>query len=474
MYTIHTKIKIPDSKIVNTILAFYSCFTSAKKELYLVGGCIRDLLLDKTPKDYDLCTDATPEEVKQILSHCMGLTFIDTGLKHGTITVHDTIHDTFIEITTYRIDGKSDDCRHPNEVIFTPSLEEDLKRRDFTINSFAYDLLYNNLIMLDQSYLDDLHNGVIRAVGNPTQRFTEDALRMLRAFRFAAQLGFTIEYQTYKAIEKCAHLLSKISKERIRDELTKILLSDNPRYLELIVCADLEPYMFYDNTPMTDMLMCEHQNPWHYTDVFHHTLDVIERVPKNFELRWAALFHDMGKPSVKKQRPKGPEGHYVYYNHPEKSAEIAAKLMDILKFSTEQKCKIIKFVRLHDIDLAECNVSTFKKYLAEIGIEDFLDFIKLRVADASAHQLYKDTKHVIDATSIIYDRYSKVIKEKQPLYVTDLAVDGNDMKELGFEGKRIGEVLNYLLKKTYSHPSYNNREQLLAIAKRYLETSVDK
>ena len=510
MYTVKNELwrKISYSHINRSLRDLFLRFSAY--ELYLVGGCVRDMLLGKEPKDYDLCTNLKPEEVKDLLKdvpfecnedtaisyHLRGervpdtrYHFIDTGLKHGTITVHDTLYDMFYEITTYRVDGKYSDGRHPDEVVFTPSLEEDLKRRDFTINSFAYNYLTNELKMLDASYLDDLKYGIIRTVGKAEERFKEDALRMLRAFRFAAKLGFVIDKDTYQSITEYPSLISKISKERIRDELTKILLSDNPRYLELIISSGLEEYMFGINddypempprdyrkgiTPMTDMLMCEHENPWHYTDVFHHTLDVIERVPKTFELRWAALFHDMGKPATKKPRPKGPAGHYVYYDHPEKSAEIAANLMDILKFSNEQKEVIIKFVKYHDVELSGSNMSTFKRYLADIGVDAFPDFIKLRIADASAHQIYKDTYYAVDSISTAYNRYIKIIKNKEPLYLKDLAVNGDDIKALGAKGKRIGKTLEYLLKKVYGHPSYNNKKQLLAIAKRFLETSVDK
>ena len=311
MYKINRFLEIKDKHADDAItwLSFYINKIDGA-EIYLVGGCVRDLLLGRTPKDYDLCTNLSPEEVKKALSKGnRRYHFIDTGLKHGTITIHDTIFNVFFECTTYRTDGKYSDGRHPDEVKFTPSLEEDLKRRDFTINSFAYDKKHKVLIMLDRSYLNDLEYGIIRTVGSPVNRFTEDALRMLRAFRFAAQLGFVINTETYEGIKECAPLMNRISKERIRDELTKILLSDNPRYLEFIVLAGLEPYLFNGSTPIADMLNSPHENPYHYTDVFHHTLDVIERVPKKFELRWAALFHDIGKPQVKILKP-GTTNHY--------------------------------------------------------------------------------------------------------------------------------------------------------------------
>ena len=214
-----------DANLYLSLAELFNVFKTHNKELYLVGGCVRDLLLDKCPKDYDLCTNATPEEIKEILNKSMYKTY-DSGIKHGTITVVDTCYNQTYEITTYRIDGKYTDGRHPDNVEFTTSVEEDLKRRDFTINSFAYDYLNKELLMLDESFLNDLEFGIIRAVGDPVKRYEEDALRMLRAIRFAAQLNFTIQRDTYSAIKKVAPKLSAVSKERIRDELTKILLSN--------------------------------------------------------------------------------------------------------------------------------------------------------------------------------------------------------------------------------------------------------
>lgn len=469
-----------------SLCSIFYTFKLAHQELYLVGGCVRDLLLGRQPKDYDLCTSATPDVVKRILSKESfkeRYRFIDTGLKHGTVTIHDLKENTFYEITTYRFDMDYEDHRHPKEVVYTLKLEEDLKRRDFTINSFAYDPTNQTLVMLDESYLDDLEVGIIRTVGNPIDRFNEDALRMLRALRFASQLGFVIETKTHNAIKECAPLLKSISKERIRDELTKILLSDNPRYLEFLVCDGLEPYLFGINdrypelgpkdyskgiTPIEDMIHCEHQNPWHYTDVFHHTLDVIERVPKKFELRWAAFFHDIGKPSVKMPRPQGPEGHFVYYGHPEVSTQISLKIMQILKFSKEQIDLITKFIKYHDSSLDTCKMSMFKKVLNDIGVEHFVDFMQLRVADSSAHQLTKDTKYAIDAIDKCYERYLKVISEHQAMTLKDLKIDGYYLISKGLQGKQIGDCLGYLLEKVLDKPELNNEKSLQNMVEKYI------
>lgn len=463
MFTITGHINM-NQVILESLKRIFFTFIHNDKEIYLVGGCVRDLLLGREPKDYDLCTNATPDEVKKILG-AGNYRFIDTGLDYGTITIHDIWDDLFFEITTYRVDGKYSDGRHPDAVAVTPSLEEDLKRRDFTVNSFAYNIISESLVMLDESFMDDLKYGIIRCVGLPKQRFEEDALRMLRAFRFAAKLGFTIEPETYEAIKECASMLLHIPKERIRQELTGILLSDNPRYLELIICTGLEEYIFNGPTPMADMLNCPHQNPYHYTDVFHHTLDVIERVPKKSELRWAALFHDIGKPLVKALKP-GTTDHYRYIGHAKESERMATELMRTLKFSTRQIELVCKYVRHHDDELAECSMSKFRKALNDIGVDNFLDFMELRKADSSAHCLILQTKYAVNDITKCYERYKEVINNpKTALKVEELDINGYDLMAIGLQGKEIGDALNKLLEKVLEKPELNSKKVLEKLVK---------
>ena len=457
-----------ENRLYRSLIRLFEAFwTYNKKELYLVGGSIRDLLLGKEPKDYDLTTSASIEEIREI---CAGLNLktFDSGVKHGTLTIIDDFYKISYECTVYRKDGKYTDGRHPDEVIFTPSLEEDLKRRDFTINSFAYNLLTKELIMLDESCLKDLELGIIRTVGNPIDRFSEDALRMLRALRFAAQLNFTIQRDTYAAIKELAPKIALISKERIRDELTKILLSDNPQVLELFVITGLESYAFDGITPISDILKCEHQNPWHYADVFHHTMDVVKRVPKTFELRWAALMHDFGKPAVKELKDDAT-GYYHYHGHQEISANIAEKLADLLKFSNDQKDIVYKFVKYHDEPLAEVRNAKFKAIVNEIGKDNFLNFIKLRAADAFAHRLLMSTKFAIDFPDIIKERFSKIIDEDQALKVADLKINGYDLINLGLQGKQIGDCLNYLLDLVLEDAALNTHEILIELSKKFIK-----
>lgn len=461
-----------NENIFNSLFSLFSLFEKNKFELFLVGGCVRDLLLGKSPKDYDLCTNATPDEIK-IICERENLKTFDSGIKHGTLTVIDDFYNQSYEITTYRVEGKYIAGRHPNEVDFTASLEEDLKRRDFTINSFAYNLLTKELFALDESYFRDLEIEIIRTVGDPEDRFNEDALRMLRALRFSAELGFTINKNTYEAIKTQAYLIEKVSKERIRDELTKILLSNHPETLELLVTSGLEDYLFNGITPLKDMLNCEHENPWHYADVFHHTLDVVRSVPCNFELRWAALLHDCGKPKVKQPRPEGPAGHYVYYGHPEISAQISLEVMNILKFSNDEKEMIFKYIKYHDADLSECKISNFKKILNDIGKSNFLNFIKLRQADANAHKLIRSTQYAIDSIDKIKKRYLKIIIDDEALKVTDLDINGNDIIMYGgLKGKQIGACLRWMLEKVLENSKLNNKKDLLELLKKFKETEL--
>jgi len=445
-------------KVRGDLKRLFQFFAIDNKELFLVGGVVRDLLLGKKPKDYDLCTNATPEEAKEIVER-YGFDTYDSGIKHGTITILDPRNDLSFELTTYRCDGLYKDSRHPESVEFVNSLEEDLKRRDFTINSFAYDLINKRIYALEDKYFTDMEFGLIRAVGSPEERFNEDALRMMRAIRFAAQLNYSIDAETFTAIKTCAPKIANISKERIRDELTKIVMSDSPQMMELLFLAGFDEYLD-ELKPIRAILECEHENPWHYTDVFHHTMDVIKQAPKTFEVRWAALLHDIGKPVVKKLKP-GTENHYRYIGHPEVSVEIAQNLMHVLRFSNDQIDLISKFIKYHDEDLANCKIKNFKKAVNDIGLENMLNFIGLKRADALAHRIVKDEKFYVGNISKLYERYSKLITEKPPMTLKDLALNGDDLIELGYKGKEIGEMLNYWLDLVLERPEANTREYLL-------------
>jgi len=467
MFVKKVEFNLSNKNLLSSLLKLFNAFKQADKELFLVGGSCRDLLLNKEPKDYDLTTNASIEEIRDICKK-LNLKTFDSGVKHGTLTIIDDFYKKSYECTVYRKDGNYSDSRHPDSVEFVSNLEEDLKRRDFTINSFAYNLLTQELVMLDKSYLKDLEFGIIRTVGNPIDRFNEDALRMLRALRFAAQLNFTIQRDTYAAIKELASKIALISKERIRDEITKILLSNKPDMLKLFVLSGLEESAF-GFTPLGDMMKCEHQNPWHYADVFQHTMDVVKGVPATFELRWAALLHDTGKPATKALK-EGTVDCYNYKGHPDVSAEIALKLMEILKFSNEQKDIVYKFVKYHDEPLAEVRNAKFKAIVNEIGKDNFLNFIKLRAADSFAHRLLMDTKFAVDFPDIVKERFIKIIDEEQALKVTDLKINGYDLINLGLQSKQIGDCLSYLLDIVLEDATLNTHEILIESAKKFIES----
>lgn len=432
-------------------------------ELYLVGGCVRDILLGRTPKDYDFCTDATPEEMLEMFKDNEGFDVIPTGLKHGTITLYSKESKQSYEITTFRTDGDYADHRRPNEVKFTKSLEEDLKRRDLTINSLAIDvmdqLVTPDIYMLDKSYLYDLEYGIIRCVGDPKERFEEDALRMLRAIRFAAQLGFTLDTDTFEAIKEKASTIQFVSKERIRDELTKILMSDYPQMLELLSMTGLSNYL---NVPITAMITERQHNKYHYTDVFHHTVDVVKSVPKDFELRWAAFFHDWGKMLTVSVDEEGWEH---YYGHPDQSAEMAMTFMLDYKFDNKSIDNIYKLVKYHDSPIgANVKLKGMKKLINKLGEDLMSKFMKLTFADRLAHRL-NDTRFSIENIDAGKKKLIDLIMNPAPMKIKDLAVNGRDLIDVGLVGKEIGDTLNYMLDKVLENPELNTRDSLLQIAK---------
>ena len=306
------QIQVPEDvkRIIETI-------EKAGFEAYAVGGCVRDCLLGKEPNDWDITTSAKPEQVKSLFRRT-----IDTGIKHGTVTV--MLNRVGYEVTTYRIDGEYEDGRHPKEVIFTGSLREDLRRRDFTINAMAYSEK-DGLVDLFGGQ-QDLENKIIRCVGDAKERFTEDALRMLRAVRFSAQLGFTVDEDTISAMKELAPNLSKVSAERIQTELVKTLVSDNPGNLKIAYECGLTKVFL----PEFDLCMeCGQNNPNHIYSVGEHILKSVEYAEPERILRLAMLFHDLGKPRC---RTQGEDGYDHFYNHAAVSSELAEEVLRRLKF----------------------------------------------------------------------------------------------------------------------------------------------
>lgn len=457
MYRTQQIIKLDDTNANSLDMLFKLFVVYGGYELYLVGGCVRDFLLDRTPKDIDLCTNATPDQVKALLQTTRSLHTWDSGLKHGTLTITDDFFKTSYEITTYRIDGEYTDGRHPDAVTFTSSLEEDLKRRDFTVNSFAYNLLSNELFMLDETFMNDLELGILRTVGSPDERFQEDGLRMLRAIRFSAQLNYSINTDTLEAIKRNVALIKQVSIERIRDELTKIISSEHPDRLELLIVTGLHMFILPE---LEAMLNCKQHNRYHYTDVLHHTFDVMKNLPKeNAALRWSALFHDMGKPCTLTVDDKGYEH---FYGHALFSADKVKKYADAFKFDNLTVNYIYQIVKYHDTDVAGISKKHFKDLINKVGQEIFVDYLLFRQADALAHNLLVD-EVVLSSVSRAKELFKEIRLYKDPMSVKELAINGHDVMQLGFIGKEVGVALSMCLEAVLENPACNTKELLLEI-----------
>lgn len=414
-------------------------------EAYAVGGCVRDSLLGRIPEDWDITTSAMPDEVKVLF----GQTF-DTGIEHGTITV--LLEKEGFEVTTYRIDGKYEDSRHPKEVTFTRSLKEDLRRRDFTINAMAYN---DEEGLVDEfGGIEDLQKGIIRCVGNAEERFSEDALRILRGIRFAAQLGFVIDADTREGMRRLAPTLSKISAERIQVELVKMLVSDRPDML-------LEAYdlgITREFIPEFDVLMVtDQETPHHMYTVGEHTLYAMKNVRPDKVLRLTMLLHDMGKPKFKTVDETG-RAHFK--KHALESERIAKVILKRLKFDNETLRRVTRLVLYHDYRMPALDQSV-RRAMNKIGTEEFPDYLQVRRADVLAQSLYKreeKIKNLDDIEAI----YRKIMEAGQCVSLKDLAVTGADLIEAGMKpGKEIGEKLNQLLDLVLENPEYNQKETLL-------------
>lgn len=424
-------------------------------EAYIVGGCVRDAVLGRTPDDWDITTLARPEEVKALFRRT-----VDTGIQHGTVTV--MMGDTGYEVTTYRVDGKYSDHRRPETVTFTASLKEDMARRDFTINAMAYNR--------DEGVIDhfgglaDLEAGRIRCVGEPKERFDEDALRILRAVRFAAQLDFSIDPRTQEAIRGQAGFLREISAERIQAELNKLLMSGHPERLkeayELGVTAVVLPEL--------DRMMETPQNSRHHCyNVGEHSLAVVKEVPAGKALRWAALLHDVAKPLMRSTDERGDH----FYGHSEKGVELAEEILKRLKFDNATTERVKRLVLWHDYGMGDTpSLRSFRKALSRMGEDLFEDYALLKRADILAQSDYMREKKLL-ALEKLQEYYEEVKSRQQCLTIKDLKVTGRDLIEIGMKpGKEMGETLRYLLECVLEDPDKNDRETLLHIVLNGRET----
>ncbi len=447
-----TEIKIIMPEAVKEII---ERLESAGYEAFAVGGCVRDAVLGREPADWDITTSALPEEVKNLFSRT-----IDTGIQHGTVTVMKD-HVGY-EVTTYRIDGEYEDARHPKEVSFTVNLIEDLKRRDFTINAMAY----NDRAGLVDAFdgIGDLEKKIIRCVGNPRDRFGEDALRMLRAVRFSAQLGFSIEEETKEAIGELAGNLEKISAERIQVELVKLLTSDHPEYLRTAYETGITAVVL----PEFDACMaCEQNHPWHVGNVGEHTLNALLQVEKDKVLRLTMLFHDFGKPLT---HSKNEDGVSHFYGHAEVSAEMARDILRRLKFDNDTTDKVKKLVAEHDRFIKN-EPNRVRRAVSKVGKDLFPYFLKVRRADILAQnpEMAEERLRELDRLEELYEA---VLAKEEAVSVKELAVDGKDLIAAGVpQGKQIGEILNDLLELVLEQPEKNTKEALLAKTEEILKNA---
>lgn len=432
---------------------------------FLVGGAVRDSIMGITPHEYDITTDAKPEDVQRMFKYT-----VPTGIKHGTVLV--IIEDMHVEITTFRSDGNYSDGRHPDKVEYASSIEEDLPRRDLTINAMAYNVLDGTLIDMFDG-MKDIKRKIVRSVGNPYERFSEDGLRIMRAIRFATKLNFDIEKETFEAICHSTGMLASIAAERIREEFNGILLSNNPfRGIELLRKTGVLPLIM----PELMQGFGVNQNKFHKYDVYYHILHTIQAVEplENDQLtllvRLAALFHDIAKPMVQKKVSKQDDP--VYYNHEVVGSSVAKKIMKRLKYSNAEIEFVTLLVRQHMFYYQdEWTDGAVRRFMRAVGVENIKPLLKLREADriGSGNRKDKESK----AIPKLLARIDKIIEAENAITVKDLKIDGNDLiREFNLkQGPIIGKILNYLLDLILDEPELNDRAILIEKTKNFLESN---
>ena len=417
-------------------------------EAYAVGGCVRDALLGRKPNDWDITTSAKPEQVKALFRRT-----VDTGIAHGTVTV--LLDKDGFEVTTYRVDGEYEDGRHPKEVSFTASLEEDLKRRDFTINAMAYNSR-KGLVDLFEGQ-KDLENKIIRCVGDPLERFTEDALRIMRAVRFSAQLGFSLEKETRKALLVLAPNLKHVSAERIQVELVKLLVSPHPDYLRIAYEAGVTKEFL----PEFDRCMETPQNtPHHCYTVGEHILHSLLCVREDKVLRLTMLLHDIAKPVVRKTDENGRD-HFK--THALEGEKLAKTILRRLKFDNDTIAKVTRLVRWHDLRPTPAPADV-RKAVNVIGEDLFPMWMEVQWADNMAKSDYRGEEKIARQTGV-RTTWEEIVKKGECVSMKGLAVTGSDLIAAGMKpGKEMGNVLHRLLDAVLENPELNEKEKLLSMA----------
>ncbi len=447
MKKIKMKLDIPGD-IKKDISDIVNKMNSKGYECYLVGGSVRDFILGIPVFDYDFATDAHPESVIKIFSRV-----IPTGIKHGTVTILSK--DNKYEMTTYRSDGKYINGRRPESVHFSDTLEKDVERRDFTINGLAYNIETEEVIDLVGG-LEDIDKKIVRTIGNPIDRFREDGLRPYRSCRFAAKLDFTIEDETFHAISETLDVAKKVSVERIRDELTKLIEANKPsigfEYMRRSGLLEL---------CLPELLSCYNigQNKYHKYDIYYHSLYSCDSIPgKDRMIRLAALLHDIGKASTRKE---GEDGDYTFYNHEVVGAKMTRKLMKRLRFSNEEIERVNNLVLNHMFHyMPEWSDGAVRRFMKKVGLENLNELFLLRLADRRGNGQRDGLPAPINE---LKNRIKKVIEQDSALTVRDLEIDGYViMKEFDVKpGPVIGKILNSLLELVLDEPESNTREILL-------------
>lgn len=437
------KINIPQN--VNEII---TKLNENGHDAYVVGGCVRDSIIGLQPEDWDITTSALPEQVKGIFKKT-----IDTGLKHGTVTV--LMNHIPFEVTTYRIDGIYENNRKPINVSFTSDVIDDLRRRDFTINAMAYN---DKQGLIDAfSGIQDLEQRIVRCVGDPNERFTEDSLRMLRAIRFSAKLDFKIDKATETAIKTNATLIKNISCERIHMELTKTLVSENPHYIKELVNLGLIQHIIPEFIVNVGM---EQHNKHHIYTVDEHTYVSLGKVEPTETLRWSMFLHDIGKGYSKTIDDKGV-GHF--HGHSLISVKLARDVLNRLRFDNKTTSDVLKLIEHHDYRI-EPKMKQVRKAINKIGVDLFESYLKVQKADILAQNpIYHE--EYLSKLEAIHKCYEIVLQERHCTTLKDLAINGRDLTEMGIsQGKVIGTILNQLLELVIEEPERNNREWLLKMA----------
>jgi len=422
-------------------------------EAYAVGGCVRDSLLGLTPHDYDLCTNATPTETATLFD---GYTLVRSGEKHGTIGV--VVNKQVIEITTFRTEGGYQDSRHPNWVKFVSQVNEDLSRRDFTVNAIAYNPT--------RGYIDpfggetDLQNKILRTVGNPEKRFSEDALRILRGVRFGVRYGLTPENATLQAMKTLAPRMDKLARERVFDELCKLL--------PLLTAQDLldyAPVLIQAVPPLAPCVGFLQHNPHHLYDVYTHTAQVVEATPADLTIRWAALLHDCGKPACFHLDEAG-KGHF--HGHAQVSAQIAESLLFELKAPTALREQVTFLISHHMTELIP-DKKLLRRWLGKYGQSSLFKLLALQQADFGGKGYQKDTEPFRKISVLL----EEILSEDACLTIRDLQVNGNDLLSLGFPaGPQIGTCLSHLLAQVQDECIPNEKQALLNTAKAFLRSNL--